>query len=161
MIIVSSNLATNIVIELADATKVTQSMRALGATDIMVLRGVEDQKAYEAGISNTTTAYDLMIIFEQLAKGKVAGESADEQMIDILLDQKFNDIIPAHLPKDVRVAHKTGEISGVRHDSGIVILPDGRRYVLVILSKNMKNVDTGTAAMANVSKMIYDFIVAR
>jgi beta-lactamase class A len=160
MIIVSSNLATNIIIELVDAKKVTQSMRDLGANDIMVLRGVEDQKAYEAGLSNTTTALDLMIIFEKLAKGEAVNAEADQQMIDILLNQHFNEIIPAKLPKAVKVAHKTGSITGVQHDSGIVINHDGTKYVLVLLSKNLKDTDKGVAAMANVSEMIYHYVVS-
>lgn len=157
MIIVSSNLATNIVIELADAKRVTQTMRDLGAKDIQVLRGVEDIKAFDQGLNNTTTAYDLMVIFEQLALGKTVDPEASEAMINILLDQKFNEIIPAHLPTDVKVAHKTGSITGVRHDSGIVFLPDGRKYVLVLLSKQMTDPDSGVSAMANVSKMIYNY----
>ncbi len=159
MIIISSNLATNIIIDLVNATEVTNTMRALGATDIQVLRGVEDIKAYEQGLSNTTTALDLMIIYEKLAKAEVVSEEASLAMIDILLDQKFNDIIPAHLPKSVRVAHKTGSITGVHHDSGIVFLPDGRKYVLVLLSKELDDFDAGTKLLAHVSKMIYDLWV--
>ncbi len=158
MIIVSSNLATNIVIEYVDAKKVTQTMRALGAPDIQVLRGVEDIKAYEQGMNNTTTAYDLMIIFEKMATGTAVSPEASNQMINILLDQKFNDIIPALLPAGVKVAHKTGFITGVHHDAGIVMLPDGRRYVLVVLSKNMTDMDAGTASLAKVSKLIYNYV---
>lgn len=159
MIIASSNLATNIVIELVDARNVTKTMRDLGAADILVLRGVEDQKAFEAGLSNTTTAFDLMLIYEKLANGEAVNEEADQQMIEILLDQKFNEIIPARLPKIVKVAHKTGSITGVQHDSGIVILHDGSKYVLVTLSKNLKDKDKGVAAMARVSDLIYHHVV--
>lgn len=159
MIIYSSNLATNILIELVDAKKVTQSMRELGAPDIEVLRGVEDNKAYELGLSNSTTAFDLMAIYEKLAKGEVVNEQASQEMIDILLDQKFNEIIPAHLPKEVKVAHKTGVITAVHHDSGIVLLPDGKRYVLVLLSRELGDFDSGTAKMADISKMIYDYVI--
>lgn len=159
MIIVSSNLATNIIIELVDARKVTQSMRDMGANDIMVLRGVEDQKAYEAGLSNTTTAFDLMIIFEKLAKGEAVNPLYDQQMIDILSDQHFNEIIPAKLPESVKVAHKTGSITGVQHDSGIVFNHDGTKYVLVLLSKNLSDPDKGVKAMAAVSEMIYHYMV--
>lgn len=159
MIIVSSNLATNIVIAYADAERVNQTMRDLGAPDIRVLRGVEDTKAYEKGLNNTTTAYDLLVIFESLATGKAVSPEASEQMVNILLDQKFNDIIPAYLPKEVKVAHKTGLITGVHHDSGIVILPDGRKYVLVLLSKNMTDMDAGTTMLAQVSKIVYDYMI--
>lgn len=158
MIIASSNLATNIVIELVGAQNTTQTMRDLGASDMQVLRGVEDTKAYQQGLSNTTTAYDLMLMFEAIAKEEVVSQAASQEIIDILLDQKFNEIIPAHLPDDVKVAHKTGWISGVHHDSGIVYLPDGRKYVLVLLSKNLTDEDAGVARMATVSKMIYDYL---
>ena len=159
MIIVSSNLATNIIIELVDAKKVTQSMRDLGAKDIQVLRGVEDDKAFAEGLINSTTAYDLMLIFEKMANGETVSKQASDAMIDILLDQRFNTIIPGKLPNSVKVAHKTGSINGVHHDSGIVFLPDGRKYVLVILSKNLKDDDAATAIMANVSEIIYKHVL--
>ena len=141
MIVYSSNLATNILIELVDAKKVTQTMRQLGAEDIQVLRGVEDIKAFEQGLSNTTTAMDLLKIYEGLAKERVVSQVASKDMIEILKQQHFKDVIPAKLPKDVEVAHKTGWITGVRHDSGIVYLPEGQKYVLVILSKNIQDED--------------------
>jgi beta-lactamase class A len=158
MIIMSSNLATNMVIELVNAQKVTQTMRGLGAMDIQVLRGVEDSKAFQKGLNNTTTAYDLMLIFEKMAQGEVVDSAASQEMIKILLDQRFNDVIPARLPKNVKVAHKTGEISGVRHDAGIVFLPDGRKYVLVLLSKQLKDIREGVNAMAAVSEIIYRYL---
>jgi len=159
MIIASSNLSTNLIIDLIDAKKVTQTMREMGAKKIMVLRGVEDNKAYEQGLNNTTTAYDLMLIFERIAEGKAVNKKSSEEMIHILLDQEHNSIIPAQLPKEVKVAHKTGSITGVHHDSGMVILPDGRKYVLVLLSKDLRNDESAVQAMAHISRMIYDFVV--
>lgn len=159
MITVSSNLATNVLIELVGAKNVTATMRELGADKIEVLRGVEDQKAYDLGLSNSTTARDLMIIMKALATNQ-AGTSEDcGKMIDILKMQEFNDIIPFYLPKDVIVAHKTGSITGVHHDAGIVYLPDGRSYVLVLLSKNLQNFDAGTEQLAGISKTVYEYMV--
>lgn len=158
MIIMSSNLATNIVIEYVGAKNVTRTMRELGAKDIQVLRGVEDAKAYEQKLNNTTTAYDLMVIFEKIATGQAVDSASSQAMISILLDQHFNEIIPARLPKDVKVAHKTGNITGVQHDSGIVFLPDGRKYVLVILSKGLQDEKAAIATMAEVSEMIYQYV---
>jgi len=160
MIIASSNLATNIVIEKVGAEHVTQTMRKFGAKDIQVLRGVEDQKAYDKGLNNTTTAYDLMLIFEKIAKGKAVDKKSSQAMINILLDQKFNTIIPAKLPKDVKVAHKTGFITALHHDSGIVLLPDGRKYVLVLLSKNLEDEKKAIEAMATASEMIYQYVIS-
>ncbi|OKL42047.1 serine hydrolase [Pontibacter flavimaris] len=161
MIIQSSNLATNLMIEELDAKQVTQTMRELGAQDIQVLRGVEDSKAYEQGLNNTTTAYDLMLIFEQIATGKAVNPEASQEMIRILLDQRHREIIPARLPKEVKVAHKTGWITGVRHDSGIVILPDGQKYVLVLLSKDLKDEKAGMEAMAKVSELVYKYVAGK
>jgi beta-lactamase class A len=160
MIIVSSNLATNLIIELVDAKNVTQTLRSIGANDIQVLRGVEDTKAFEAGMNNQVTAYDLMLLFEKIDKEELVNAEASMGMMDILLNQQFNDIIPARLPKSVKVAHKTGWITGVHHDSGIVFLPDGRKYVLVLLSKDLKNEEAAVKTMATVSKMIFDYVTA-
>lgn len=157
MIIASSNLSTNIIIDLVDAKKVTKTMRKLGAKKITVLRGVEDNKAYEQGLNNMTTAYDLMLIFAKIAAGKAVSPRASDEMIKILLQQEHNEIIPADLPKDIKVAHKTGSITGVHHDSGIIFLPDGRKYILVLLSKNLEDDGSAVKAMAKVSRMIYDF----
>lgn len=158
MITVSSNLATNVLIELVDAKKVTATMRNLGANKIEVLRGVEDQKAYDLGISNTTTAKDLLVIMESIATNKAGTEADCKAMIEILKDQQFNDMIPRYLPNDVEVAHKTGSITGVHHDAGIVYLADGRRYVLVLLSKNLQDFDMGPEQLAGISKTIYEYM---
>lgn len=161
MIIKSSNLATNMLIEVVGPANVMRTMRALGAKDIQVLRGVEDNKAYEKGWNNTTTAYDLMLLYNLMVKGRIVSKEACDAMIKILLDQQFNEIIPARLPAGVRVAHKTGSISGLRHDSGIVFLPDGRKYVLVLLSKELKDVPASVKMMAEVSEMVYGYMVSR
>ena len=161
MIIVSSNFATNLIMQKVGAQNVTQSMRQLGAKDIQVLRGVEDNKAFEKGLNNTITAHDLMLIFEKIAKGEAVNAGASQAMINILLDQKFNEIIPALLPTDVKVAHKTGSITHVHHDSGIVILPGGRKYVLVLLSKDWEDEKQTIQTMANISLLIYKYVTGK
>ena len=161
MIIYSSNLATNMIIELVGAQNVMKTMRELGANSIQVLRGVEDGKAFEKGLNNTTTANDLMIIFETIAKGRVVSPGASQQMIDILLHQQFNKIIPAKLPPDVKVAHKTGNITGVLHDSGIIFLPDGHTYILILLSKGIENEENATNLLATISEMIYKYVTSK
>ncbi|WP_229311108.1 serine hydrolase [Larkinella soli] len=159
MIILSSNLATNLVIERVGARNVTATARRLGARDLQVLRGVEDGKAFAKGLNNTVTAFDLMQLLTVIAEGRAVGPEASRAMIDILLDQRFNTILPANLPKDVRVAHKTGWITGVLHDGGIVFLPDGRRYVLVLLSKNVKDEPAARQTLAKVSELVYRHMV--
>lgn len=160
MITQSSNLATNILIELVDARKVTATMRDLGANNIEVLRGVEDIKAFDKGLSNSTTAFDLMKIFEAIGRDEIISEDACQEMMEVLYAQKFNDIIPVLLPREVRVAHKTGSITGVQHDSGIVVLPSGHEYVLILLSKELPSEEDGIKLLTEISKMVYDYVVS-
>tara|TARA_X000001036_G_scaffold439868_1_gene492791 strand:- start:2993 stop:3808 length:816 start_codon:yes stop_codon:yes gene_type:complete len=156
MITVSSNFATNLIIDYVGVENVNNTMRKIGANDINVLRGVEDIKAFEKGLNNTTTAYDLMIIFEKLAEGEIIDKFSSRKMIEILLNQKYKDKIGLYLPKNARIASKDGIISSSVHDSGIIFLPDGRKYILVILSKNLSDVENASKLIAEISKLIYE-----
>ncbi|MFU8861270.1 MAG: serine hydrolase [Cyclonatronaceae bacterium] len=156
MITRSGNLATNLMIDLVGAENANRTAHELGAVNIQVLRGVEDMKAFDQGLNNETTAMDLAIIYREIARKSVVSEQACNEMIAILKDQYYNEMIPAGLPEEVEVAHKTGSITGVNHDSGIVYLPDGRSYVLVILSKNLANNSDGRDAGAEISRIIYE-----
>lgn len=158
MIIYSSNLATNIIIEKVGPENVNTSLRALGAHNIKVLRGVEDMKAFEAGLNNRTTAYDLMLVMEAIGTGKAVDGVSSKKMVDILFKQKDRDMIPALLPENIKIANKTGMITGVHHDSALVYLSEGRKYVLVLLSKNVKDMDKVTNMFARVSLLIYNYM---
>lgn len=157
MITYSSNIATNLIIDLVGANNTTQTMRELGADSIQVLRGVYDMKAYDQGLSNRTTARDLAIILESIADGQVVDAESSQLMLDILEDQFYKDIIAGKLPEEVIVASKSGFITGVRHDSGIVYLPDGRSYLLVYLSKEVPDEERSVEVGAEISQMIFDF----
>ena len=152
MIVRSSNLATNNVIELAGAKRVMALMENIGAHDIRVLRGVEDDKAYHAGMNNVTTAHDLMLVFRSLAESDTPAAQA---MIDILAQQEFNEGIPAGLPKGTRVAHKTGSITEIAHDGGIVYAPKGN-YVVVVLTRGFKKTEEAERVIAKISKILYE-----
>ncbi|WP_332732272.1 serine hydrolase [Flavihumibacter sp.] len=158
MITKSSNLATNLIIDLVKAPNVNASMRKLGASKIQVLRGVEDGKAFAKGLNNTTTAYDLMLIMEAIANGTAVDKKSSEGMIKVLMDQYFRDIILAKLPADVKAATKSGNITAVCHDSGIVFLPDGRKYVIVLLSKGIPDQSVATEILSTVSRIVYDHL---
>ena len=158
MITVSSNFATNLLIDKVGPANIAITLHELGADDLRVLRGVEDEKAYQKGMNNTVTAYDLLLLFQGLANGTIVNPAASQAMIGILLDQQFNEIIPARLPAGVKVAHKTGWLKGVNHDSGIVFLPDGRKYVLVLLSKDVEDDKEAIKAMAAISEILYHFV---
>ena len=155
MIVRSSNLATNIVIELIGAPRVMELMQRIGARDIKVLRGVEDDKAYHAGMNNTVTAYDLMLIFRTLGERRVISAEASEKMIDILAAQEHRRGIPAGLPKGTRVANKTGSITAIAHDAGLVLRPDGSSYVLVVLTRGFARTRDANEVIAAVSRAAF------
>lgn len=157
MITKSSNLATNMMIDLVGPKQVNKTMQGIGVRDMKVLRGVEDSKAFEKGLNNVTNAYDLMLLFQGLAEGSLVNQEACDEMIAILMNQHFKDKIPALLPADVRTATKTGNITGINHDSGIIILPDGRRYVLVLLSEGFKTSKEAANALSAISRILYDY----
>src|SRR5256714_13546057 len=91
MITESSNLATDIIIERVAPARVMDLMRRMGARDIKVLRGVEDGKAFERGLNNTTTARDLLVLLRAIAEARAVSREASREMTDILLEQKFNE----------------------------------------------------------------------
>ena len=100
---------------------------------------------------------DLLAIFTSLKSDTLISAQANKQMIEVLKAQHYNDMIPAKLPEGTEVAHKTGWITGVHHDSGIVYLPDGRSFVLIILSKEAPDREAVLNAGANISRMLYEF----
>ena len=155
MITRSSNLATNTLITLVGAERVTASMRALGAGQIMVRRGVEDQKAFDAKLNNTTTARDLAIIMRAIEEGRAADASATRAMREILLAQEFNEKIPSGVPAGVRVAHKTGEITAHSHDAAIVYPPGRRPYILVVLTRGLSDGDQSSRLIGDISRIVY------
>ncbi len=157
MITRSSNLATNLLIELVGAENVTATMRSIGANRIQVLRGVEDPKAFERGLNNITDAYDMLLIMRAIAKKQIVSEAACDEMISILLDQKLNRKIPALLPPGTKVAHKTGSITGIDHDAAIVYKGD-HPYVLIVLTQGIASHTKAEKVIAQISKLIYDAV---
>ncbi|HEX8499535.1 MAG TPA: serine hydrolase [Pyrinomonadaceae bacterium] len=156
MVTESSNLATNILIERVTAARVTGLCRRLGARDIRVLRGVEDGKAFARGLNNTTTARDLLVLLRAVAEGRAVSPEASREVADVLAAQKFNEGIPAGLPAGTRVAHKTGSITAVEHDAGIVY-PRGRRpYVLVVLVRGIREPARAHRLIADISRAVYE-----
>ncbi len=159
MITYSGNLATNLLIDTVEAKNVQMFMESLGAKDIQVLRGVEDLKAYRAGKNNTTTAKDLAIIFQAIYDGKYWSEKSRKDMLDILLDQHLRKKIPAKLPIDVKVAHKTGSITKIDHDSGIIYPKEYSPYILVVLTKGFEDHKEAQDCIAGISQIVYEWYI--
>jgi len=158
MITVSSNLAASILIERLDAVRIQSLTHELGAHSTVVLRGVEDIKAYEAGMNNTTTARDMGVLLRAIAEGRAASDSSCRQMIEILSRQEFNNGIPAGLPPDILVAHKTGRITRINHDGGIVYFGTNESYVLVVLTGGIDDPALSDRLIADLSRIAYQAV---
>ena len=160
MIVRSSNLATNILLEKIGTKNVNDFIQALGIEGVIVRRGVEDNAAFRLGVNNSATARGLTQTMQLIAGKRIVSEQASEQMIQILLEQEFNESIPALLPKSVKVAHKTGWTDDVYHDTGIVYPEDRKPYALSIMTKGFteKQEQEAHQCMAAISEMIYEQI---
>jgi len=160
MIVRSSNLAMNILLEKLGTKNVNDFIRALGIEGVTVIRGIEDNAAYRLGMNNSATACGLTQTMKLIAEGKVVSKEASERMIEIMLGQEFNESIPALLPRPVKVAHKTGWTGDVYHDTGIVFPESRRPYAISIMTRGFEEdkADEAHECMANVSKIVYDQI---
>ncbi len=153
MITTSSNFAANLLIEKLGVENIRATVHSLDADGMNVLRGVEDEKAFEKGLNNTTTARGLLRLLDAIAQGKAVDPDSSRQMIEILERQKFNEGIPAGLPAGIRVAHKTGEITKIHHDAAIVFAP--RPFVLVILVRGIADMKISAALIADITRELY------
>jgi len=156
MIVRSSNLATNLLIQKVSAVCVNALLKELGVEGVQVVRGVEDNKAFAHGLNNSATARGLMQIAKLLIEGKVVSFDASEDMINIMRGQEFNEGIPAGLPKEYKVAHKTGWNDKIYHDFGVVF-PDRREpYALAIMTSGFEKDEDAHKAVAEISKSIQE-----
>lgn len=153
MIITSSNLATNLLLDFVGLDYAREQLARFKGVELR--RGVEDHAAFDRGISNEASAAGLAELLMAIHKGDGIGAAGQEGMLEILHQQKFNDMIPAGVPDTARVAHKTGEISSVCHDAGIVFPKDAAPYVLVILTQSSSAASTRREAVASMAKEIH------
>jgi len=158
MITRSSNLATNTLIAVAGATSADSTAHALGATQMRVLRGVEDGKAFARGLNNTTTARDLAALLLAIERGTAASPRSCAQMRDILLREIYSGDIAAGLPAGTPVAQKTGSITGVLHDAAIIYPRGGTPYVLVVLTSSIPDEAAAKTLTTDISRMVWGFV---
>ena len=158
MICTSSNLATNLLLDLVGLKAMQDSLKELGVQGVELRRGVEDERAYEEGINNRVTADGLREVLRLIEEGRAFNVEVSAKALEILHEQEFRSGIPAGVPGDARVANKTGEISTVAHDAGIVYLPDRAPYVLVVLTEWSPQDGGRHETIAKVSRAVYQHL---
>jgi beta-lactamase class A len=158
MIVRSSNLATNLLLDYVGLDAVREILKEARMDGVDLRRGVEDTAAFDRGINNEVTAEGLCRCFRLLCQEGFVRAETREQMIEVLCAQEFNGMIPAQLPREARIAHKTGEISTVCHDAGIVFLPKRKPYVVAILSEWPVQIEKRQGCVAEISRAVYAFL---
>lgn len=164
MIVTSSNLATNLLVDLITVDHAQQMLARHGIRGIELARGVEDDKAFEANFNNRVTANGLVALFRVIHERRGVLHESAREMLEILFQQEFRSGIPAGIPGDVRaasrIANKTGEISVAAHDAGLVFLPDRQPYVLAVLTEPDATTDRRMERIARVSNVVYDWLTS-
>jgi beta-lactamase class A len=159
MITTSSNLATNLLLDLVGLDVLQRTLDGFGLDGIDLRRGVEDERAFEAGINNRVTANGLVGLLRLIGQERAFSPVLSRQMLDVLLGQQFNSGIPAGLPRGAKVAHKTGEISTIAHDAGLVYLPDRKPYAIAVLTEWEPSAGGRSATIAAASYIAYAALV--
>ncbi len=160
MITWSSNLATNLLLDFVGTDYASEVLKEAGVSGVHLRRGVEDGAAHEKGVDNETTANGLLELFSVL-RGDFLSKPSRERVIHILLQQRFTAMIPAGLPSHATVAHKTGEISTVCHDAGIVYLPEREPYIVAILTEVNPNKNGRRETVAKISAAVYEALTGK
>jgi beta-lactamase class A len=160
MICGSSNLATNLLLDFLGVEYARDVLREAEVNGVELRRGVEDHGAHERGLNNEATADGLLSLLSAIRSDFLSSESK-QQAIQILLEQRFNSMLPAGLPSHAIVAHKTGEISTASHDIGIVYLPEREPYIAAILTEFDPDQEGRRETIAAISELIYGFLQGR
>ena len=154
MICGSSNLAANLLLDFVGVEYARTVLREAHVDGVELRRGVEDHGAHERAINNEATADGLLSLLSAI-RGDFLTPESKREVIRILLEQRFNSMIPAGLPPHATVAHKTGEISTACHDIGIVYLPEREPYIAAILTEFDPDTDGRRETVAVISEAIY------
>lgn len=160
----SSNLGTNLLVERMGVDRINRLARRMGAENTVILRGVEDIKAYREGLNNETDALDMLRLVSACRESLHFRPASRAKMMEILAAQTKNEMIPSGLTggEAARVAHKTGAVSQAQHDAAIVELPSGRSFALVILSRDFgANRQGAIEGGRKIARLLYDHVAAR
>ena len=153
MIAVSDNSATNVIIERVGMENVNALLDTLGITHTRLRRKMMDLKAAAEGRENVATPREMMLLLEDLYRGKVLNKALTEDFFSLLSIHKES-YIPRELPEDLRVANKPGELEGVRNDSGIVFTGN-RPFVISVMTTYLRHEKEGGEAIVRIANASY------
>jgi len=155
MIVRSDNLATNLLIRQAGGpAAISEHARRYGMEKTAVARYIEDQAAFDAGLSSRAQPREMGRLLEKLWRRGVVSPAASEEMLGVLA-RAGPEWLGLLLPAGTRVAHKTGAIDGVRHDVGIVIR-SGRAFILCVMADGLADENAGEEAISQVCRHFFE-----
>jgi beta-lactamase class A len=159
MIILSDNMATNILIDLLGMDNINSTIQKLGLPNTRLQRKMMDSQAAREGRENYITASDLANILELIYSGENVNKKYSGIMLDILKRQQVRGRLDLYLPEDTVIAHKTGDLDNLEHDGGIVYLPE-KEYIVCVLTNDTETNKDGREIIGKISKMVYDKMLA-
>ncbi len=155
MIIVSDNHATNAIIDLVGLDRINAYIARAGWRDTTLHRRMMDFEARAAGRDNISSPRDTADMFVRLLRGDLAAPPLTAVLLGILKAQQFGDRLPARLPPDTVVAHKTGSLPGIVNDAGILFLPAGPVVAAVFANDLAADAD-GRLAIQEIGRAILE-----
>jgi beta-lactamase class A len=154
MIVISDNTASNMLLDQVRMENVNTFMNRIGLQDTVIGRKfMIDPNAKFS--KNFTSIRDMVVLYDKLYKREILSDESCSEAVEILKRQQYREKIPILLPTEVKVAHKTGEITGVRHDCAIVLYKPSP-YILCVLTEKLPDVVTGDRVIADLSKAVFD-----
>lgn len=159
MIVYSDNTAANTLINYVGFDTFNGYFKKLGLKNTNLSRTMMDFKSRKEGIENYTTAGDLAYLLEEIYSNKFINEECSKKCLEILKKQKIRDRIPAKLPADIVVAHKTGLEDGICHDAGIVFTPAGDFIICVLTKHNYKFAKPAKKFIAQIALAAYKYYI--
>ncbi|WP_333638123.1 serine hydrolase [Tissierella praeacuta] len=155
MIILSDNTATNVLIDLLGYEKINETVKKLNCNNTILKRKMMDFTAAKEGRENLTSPMDMALFMEKIYNKSIISPKICDIMIDILTRQKHRDMLPRYILDEVKIANKTGELSGINHDIGIFYL-ENINYLIGIFTTNGKDDLVGKRTIGRISKLVYD-----
>jgi Beta-lactamase class A len=172
MIIVSDNIATNMLIDFLGVGQINDCIQRLGCGDTILHNRIDFEKYSKLG---TSTPEDYARMWVRMAQGKLISAKASEQMLEICRQQHYNTMLTKNLPpyyldadnydeEIIYVASKSGSMNACRNDGGIVSTPYGK-YVIVMFNKDFSDSQyypdhPATVFGSKVSRLIFDQYLA-
>ena len=155
MIVVSDNTAANMLIDRLGPEAVTERIRSFGLKDTILSRKMYDWEQAALGKENLCTPREIALLLKLMAEGRISGKSTSMEMLEIMARQQCREKIPLLLPEGVRVANKTGSLTGVTHDAAVVTAQE-HEYVLSIMARDVADMVAADRAIADASRAVYE-----